>query len=65
MRGRQRSEDEKLKARDLAYKVINKAIEGLPNDLILTTHICRGNYKSTWAISEDMKPSPLTYLKKI
>lgn len=49
--GRQRSEDEKLKARDLAYKVINKAIEGLPNDLILTTHICRGNYKSTWAIS--------------
>ena len=51
VRGRQRSEDEKLKARDLAYKVINKAIEGLPNDLILTTHICRGNYKSTWAIS--------------
>ena len=49
--GRQRSEDEKLKARDLAYKVISKAIEGLPNDLILTTHICRGNYKSTWAIS--------------
>lgn len=31
--------------------MINKAIEGLPNDLILTTHICRGNYKSTWAIS--------------
>ena len=25
VRGRQRSEDEKLKARDLAYKVINKA----------------------------------------
>ncbi len=26
----------------------NKALEGLPSDLIITTHVCRGNYKSDW-----------------
>ena len=29
----------------------NKAIEGLPADLVVTTHDCRGNYHSTWASS--------------
>ncbi len=27
----------------------NLAIEGKPADLALTTHVCRGNYHSTWA----------------
>ena len=27
---------------------INKALEGLPEDLTLATHICRGNFKSTY-----------------
>ncbi|MDO4174722.1 MAG: 5-methyltetrahydropteroyltriglutamate--homocysteine S-methyltransferase [Eubacteriales bacterium] len=27
----------------------NLAIEGKPEDLALTTHVCRGNYHSTWA----------------
>ena len=31
--------------------MVNDAVKGLPKDLILTTHICRGNYQSTWAIS--------------
>ncbi|MBO1198847.1 5-methyltetrahydropteroyltriglutamate--homocysteine S-methyltransferase [Staphylococcus simiae] len=51
VRGRKRTEEEKVFARQLAYQVINKAVDGLPNDLLLTTHICRGNYQSTWAIS--------------
>ena len=29
----------------------NGAIENLPEDLTVTTHICRGNYHSTWAAS--------------
>ncbi|MFD1453449.1 MULTISPECIES: 5-methyltetrahydropteroyltriglutamate--homocysteine S-methyltransferase [Oceanobacillus] len=29
----------------------NKAIENHPEDLIITTHVCRGNYHSTWASS--------------
>lgn len=27
----------------------NLAIAGLPEDLCITTHVCRGNYHSTWA----------------
>ncbi|MBU5594062.1 5-methyltetrahydropteroyltriglutamate--homocysteine S-methyltransferase [Amphibacillus sp. MSJ-3] len=34
---------------DLAVRVINAVLEGKPEDLIVTTHICRGNYQSTYA----------------
>lgn len=30
-------------------QVNNQAIEGKPDDLVITTHICRGNFHSTWA----------------
>lgn len=32
-------------------QVNNLAIEGKPNDLVINTHICRGNFHSTWASS--------------
>jgi 5-methyltetrahydropteroyltriglutamate--homocysteine methyltransferase len=32
-------------------RVINKALEGKPADMVVTTHVCRGNFRSTW-ISE-------------
>ena len=32
-------------------RVINQALEGRPADMVVTTHICRGNFRSTW-ISE-------------
>jgi 5-methyltetrahydropteroyltriglutamate--homocysteine methyltransferase len=31
--------------------IINKALQGKPADMVVTTHICRGNFRSTW-ISE-------------
>ncbi|MCG7335221.1 5-methyltetrahydropteroyltriglutamate--homocysteine S-methyltransferase [Sporosarcina sp. ACRSM] len=34
---------------DLALRVINGVLEGKPEDLVVTTHLCRGNYQSTWA----------------
>ena len=34
---------------DLALRVINGVLEGKPDDLVVTTHLCRGNYRSTWA----------------
>lgn len=34
----------------------NLAIEGKPADLHLTTHVCRGNYHSTWASSGGYAP---------
>jgi len=30
-------------------KINNLAIEGKPEDLVVNTHICRGNFHSTWA----------------
>src|SRR6188508_1119528 len=32
-------------------RVINAALEGKPADMVITTHVCRGNFRSTW-ISE-------------
>ena len=29
----------------------NLALENAPEDLVITTHVCRGNYHSTWASS--------------
>jgi len=37
-------------AKDYA-RVINSSLEGKPADMTITTHICRGNFRSTW-ISE-------------
>lgn len=55
------SEDQKQQIRDrgddpdeLAYiyaQVLNKALEGKPDDMTIGLHVCRGNFRSTW-ISE-------------
>jgi 5-methyltetrahydropteroyltriglutamate--homocysteine methyltransferase len=55
------SADERKKARERGLdpdrlprtyaKVINAAIKGRPADLKMTTHVCRGNFRSSW-ISE-------------
>ncbi len=34
----------------------NLALENAPEDLVLTTHVCRGNYHSTWASSGGYEP---------
>ena len=39
-----------------AVKVINWTLEGLPSDLTVTTHICRGNFKSTFLFSGGYEP---------
>lgn len=43
------SQDEIDQNKALYVKVNNAFIEGLPADLIVNTHDCRGNYHSTWA----------------
>lgn len=37
-------------------KVNNMSIENLPEDLAVTTHVCRGNYHSTWASAGGYEP---------
>lgn len=34
----------------------NAALEGHPSDMVITTHVCRGNYHSTWASSGGYEP---------
>jgi 5-methyltetrahydropteroyltriglutamate--homocysteine methyltransferase len=35
---------------------VNTAIEGRPDDMIMTTHICRGNFRSTWLAQGGYEP---------
>ena len=52
-------QNESVSLQDEASKYLklnNLAIEGKPEDLTLTTHVCRGNYHSTWASSGGYMP---------
>lgn len=44
------------KLQDLYLHLNNEAIKDLPDDLIINTHVCRGNYHSTWATSGGYAP---------
>ncbi len=60
------SEVELQKARDRGLNVdhlqetyartINAALEGKPADMTVTTHVCRGNFRSTWISSGGYEP---------
>lgn len=42
----------------------NLALQDLPEDLVVTTHVCRGNYHSTWASSGGYEPvAPILFAK--
>lgn len=41
---------------ELYLKLNNDAIADLPEDLVVNTHVCRGNYHSTWATSGGYAP---------
>jgi methionine synthase II (cobalamin-independent) len=36
--------------------VINQALAGKPADMTITTHVCRGNFRSTWIASGGYEP---------
>lgn len=40
---------ESIKLQETYLLLNNLALEGRPSDLVATTHVCRGNYHSTWA----------------
>lgn len=42
-------------ARDYV-SMINEAIAGRPDDMVITMHICRGNFRSTWFSSGGYEP---------
>jgi len=46
-------------------RVINMALEGKPADMTVTTHICRGNFRSTWISEGGYEPVAETLLAKL
>ena len=36
--------------------VINQALKGKPADMVVTTHVCRGNFRSTWIAEGGYEP---------
>ncbi len=45
--------------------VINAALEGKPADMTITTHVCRGNFRSTWISEGGYEPVAETMLGKV
>jgi 5-methyltetrahydropteroyltriglutamate--homocysteine methyltransferase len=43
-------------------RVINAAIAGRPADMVITTHACRGNFRSTWISEGGYEPVAETFL---
>ena len=37
-------------------RVINDSLKGKPADMTITTHVCRGNFRSTWIASGGYEP---------
>jgi 5-methyltetrahydropteroyltriglutamate--homocysteine methyltransferase len=68
------SQDELKKARDRGIdvdhlqdsytKMINKALAAKPADMVITTHVCRGNFRSTWISSGGYEPVAESLLSK-
>jgi 5-methyltetrahydropteroyltriglutamate--homocysteine methyltransferase len=46
-------------------RVINMALEGKPADMVITTHVCRGNFRSTWIAEGGYEPVAETLLAKL
>lgn len=43
-------------------EMINKALENKPDDMIVTTHVCRGNFRSSWISEGGYEPVAETML---
>ena len=53
-------EPERLPA--IYARIINAALEGRPADMVVTTHVCRGNFRSTWISEGGYEPVAETLL---
>ena len=46
-------------------KTINTALKSKPADMTITTHVCRGNFRSTWISEGGYEPVAETLLGKV
>jgi 5-methyltetrahydropteroyltriglutamate--homocysteine methyltransferase len=63
-KARDRGLDADRLAQDYA-RVINMALEGKPADMVVTTHVCRGNFRSTWISEGGYEPIAEIMLGKL
>ncbi|WP_073606013.1 5-methyltetrahydropteroyltriglutamate--homocysteine S-methyltransferase, partial [Vibrio aerogenes] len=40
----------------ICTRILNASLEGKPEDMVITTHICRGNHASSWLFSGGYEP---------
>ena len=69
------SKEQMQQARDRGFDVdhlqdsyammINKALQAKPADMVITTHVCRGNFRSTFISSGGYEPVAETLLAKV
>lgn len=48
--------DDPTKQGEIYASIINAALAGRPKDLVVTTHVCRGNFRSTFVASGGYEP---------
>lgn len=53
---RERGDDPDTLAQTYA-DVLNKALAGKPKDLVVSLHVCRGNFRSTWISEGGYEPA--------
>jgi 5-methyltetrahydropteroyltriglutamate--homocysteine methyltransferase len=46
-------------------RLVNGALQGKPADMVITTHVCRGNFRSTWISEGGYEPVAETMLAKL
>ena len=63
-KARERGLDAERLAQDYA-RVTNQALEGKPADMVITTHVCRGNFRSTWISEGGYEPVAEILLGKL
>jgi len=54
--------DDPARLPEIYARMINTAIEGRPADMTITTHVCRGNFRSTWISEGGYEPVAETLL---
>jgi 5-methyltetrahydropteroyltriglutamate--homocysteine methyltransferase len=46
-------------------RVLNQSLEGKAADMVITTHVCRGNFRSTWIAEGGYEPVAETLLGRV
>jgi 5-methyltetrahydropteroyltriglutamate--homocysteine methyltransferase len=57
--------DDTARLQERYARTINKALAGRPEDLTVTMHVCRGNFRSTWISEGGYEPVAETLLGKL